>query len=264
MFWAPLLCKPDILFILDRAHGLHFFEVSSIPIFSWLNRSHLFVENSQQMKPIADLPLSCVGLCRPNRLVLQYLRDINEIPAPLDLTVVSHPPNDHLRVILYWRDLTRIATRRNTIYTAWSFSSQRFMAPLPVILLIKQIKMVLLAFVRCLGWNIVLERSVHPFMTSVLAGLSWLAPLRTDAQLDPPLRQLTDTADGQRGKGRSVIRADRLRQPIFAKRPLKPGPDSGITGVLQGPAQKQIAREVVRSEERRVGKEWKTGGSTYR
>lgn len=87
--------------------------------------------------------------------------------------------------------------------------------------------------------------SVHAFMAPILAGLARLNPFRADAQLNPPLRQLTDPTDGQRGKGCTVVSADGLRQSILTKRPLKPGLDRGITGVFQSSAQQQITREVV-------------------
>ena len=58
---------------------------------------------------------------------------------------------------------------------------------------------------RWLRWGVVLEGSVHPFMTSVLAGLTRLNPLRLNTELNPPLRELTDTAHGQRSKRRPVI-----------------------------------------------------------
>src|SRR5919108_4183945 len=41
------LCKPDILYILNRAHGLHFFEVSCI-------RSP-FLQNARRMETITEL-----------------------------------------------------------------------------------------------------------------------------------------------------------------------------------------------------------------
>jgi hypothetical protein len=119
------------------------------------------------------------------------------------------------------------------------------MRTLPVILLLEQIKMLLLALMRWLRWGVVLEGSVHPFMTFILAGLTRLNPLRLDTELNPPLRELTDTAHGQRSKRRPVITTNRLGQPIFAKRPLKPGPDRLVARVLQCPAHQQITREVV-------------------
>ena len=124
------------------------------------------------------------------------------------------------------------------------------MRTLPVILLQEKIKTVLLAPVRWLWWGILLKGSMHPFMTSVLAGLSRFDPLGADAQLNPPLRQFTDTADGQRSKGRSVVRANRLGQAILAKCPLQPGSDRLVAGMLQSPAQKQIARKVVAQRQR--------------
>jgi hypothetical protein len=61
--------------------------------------------------------------------------------------------------------------------------------------------------------------------------------------LHPPLRQLTDATEGQRGEGRTVVSADRMRQSIGVKRPLKPGPNRSVTRVFQSPTQQQISRE---------------------
>src|SRR5678815_421411 len=124
------------------------------------------------------------------------------------------------------------------------------MGTLPVILLLEQIKMLLLALIRWLGWGVVLKSSVHSFMTSVLAGLTRLNPLRLNTELNPPLRELTDTAHCQRSKRRPVITTNRLGQPIFSKRPLKPGPDRRVARVLQCPAHQQITREVVAEGQR--------------
>ena len=51
-------------------------------------------------------------------------------------------------------------------------------------------------------------------------------------------------------KGRSVVRLNRLGQAILAKRPLQPGSDRLVAGMLQSPAQKQIARKVVAQRQR--------------
>ena len=70
------------------------------------------------------------------------------------------------------------------------------MRTLPVILLQEKIKTVLLASVRWLWWDILLKGSMHPFITSVLAGLSRFDPLgaetrksihRLDNSLTPPM-----------------------------------------------------------------------------
>ena len=171
------------------------------------------------MKTITNLPFLFLDLLDSERLLGQHLRDVNEIAAPLDLAVVAHAPNRRARAVLDGWNFAWVTAWGNMINTIRGLSFQRLMRTLPVILLQEEIKTVLLAPVSWLWRDILLKGSVHPFMTSVLAGLSRLDPLGADAELDPPLRQLTDTTDGQRSKGRSVVSANRLGQAIFAKRP---------------------------------------------
>src|SRR5262245_56593095 len=124
------------------------------------------------------------------------------------------------------------------------------MRTLPVILLDELIKVARLASKRWLWGDIVLKGSVHAFVASILAGLARLNALGTDAQLDPPFRQLTDPAQGQGGKGGAVIGANAIRQAVSAKSPLKPGSNRLIGRVLQGPTDQQIPREIVTERQR--------------
>src|SRR5437667_3008625 len=202
------------------------------------------------MKTITDLPLLFLDLLKPKRFVRQDLGDIDEITMPFDLTVVSHLPHNGVGIVLYRRDFPWVNPCRGIINTSWSFSSQRFMRTLVIVLVQEQIKVVLLAWVSWLRCNVIFKGSVHAFMAPILAGLTRLNPFRADAQLNPPLRQLTDPTDSQRGKGCTVVSADGLRQSILPKRPLQPGPDRGITRMFQSAAQQQITGEVVRECQR--------------
>jgi hypothetical protein len=42
-----VVCKPDMVYILDRAHGLHFFCVSVMPAFDWHYGFESFIENPE-------------------------------------------------------------------------------------------------------------------------------------------------------------------------------------------------------------------------
>ena len=110
--FSPSLCKPDIIYVLNRADGLHFFEVSSMPTLNWYNPFGSFIDKPEQMKTVADFPLVIIDLLESKRLSSEDLGDVNEIAVPLDLAVVSHLPNDHCRVIFHGRDLAGIATWR--------------------------------------------------------------------------------------------------------------------------------------------------------
>jgi len=208
------------------------------------------IEYPEQMKTVTQFPQLFVNLFESKRLLSQHLRDVDKITAPFNFAIMSHLSDNKARVVLYGREFDRVGLRGATINTAGRLSSQRFMGTLPVVLLQKQIETVLLAVMVFLRWGIVLKRSVHPFVASVLTWLTWLDALRPDPELNPPLRKLANAAQCQRRKRRPVVTANRLGQSILAKRPLEPGPNRLVTGVLQRSTQKQIAREVVAKRQR--------------
>src|SRR5258706_3741171 len=238
----PLRIRPGAWFTV--------FSVIMMPDFSWQDLFSSLIERTEQMKTISNLPLLFLDLRESKRLLSQHLRDVNEIATPFDLAVIAHAPNRGGRAVFNGWNFPRVTAWRDTINTPRRLSSQRFMRALPVILLQEEIKMVLLTPLSWLRRDILFKSAVHPFMTAVLARLSRLDPLGADAELDPPLRQLTEPAHGQRSKGGSVISANRLGQAILAKRPLKPGSDGTIAGMLQGPAHQQVTRKVVTQRER--------------
>src|SRR5688572_24043157 len=134
------------------------------------------------MKAVSDFPVLLVNSFEANRLLGQHVRDINEPPIPSDLAIVAYPLNDHLGAVFDGRQFARVRTWRDTVKAGRSLSLQGLVGTLPVILLLKAVKILLLVPWRWLGWDLVFERSMHPFMTSVLAGFTRLDPLRTDAQ----------------------------------------------------------------------------------
>ena len=75
----PPLCKPEILYILNRAHGLQFFAVSFVPDFSWQYLFCSLIERTEQMKTITNLPFLFLDLPESQRFLGQDLRDVNEI-----------------------------------------------------------------------------------------------------------------------------------------------------------------------------------------
>src|ERR1043166_5574420 len=202
------------------------------------------------MKTKADFPSLLLNLLEAKGLARQDLRDIDQLTAPPYLASVSHVSNQTLRIILNRWQFFRIRPWRRIINSGWSFSVERLMRPLDIVLFLEAIKMALLSWVVWLRRNIKFQGSMHPFMAPILAGLAGLNPFRADTQLNPPLGQLTETSESQRGKGSTVVCANGLRQAIAAKCPLNPGPYRGVTGVFQSAAQQQITGEVVRERER--------------
>src|SRR5689334_23048690 len=234
VFLTVPLCKPGIVYILNRAHSLHFFEVSGVPVLSWHNLFRSLIENAQQMKTITDFPLLWSDLLQSNRLMGQDFSDIKQITMPFNLAIVSHSSNGHARAVFYQREFVGVTTWRATINTAWGLSSQGLMGTLGVVLLYKKVKFALLLSVGGLGRDIMLEGSVHPFVTTVLAGLPRLDPFRTDAQLNPPLRQLAYAAQRQRSKRCPIVGTNGPRQSVFSEGSFKPGPNHWIAVLPQG------------------------------
>src|ERR1044071_1983685 len=89
----------------------------------------------------------------------------------------------------------------------WWFSSQRLMATFPVIFIHKRIVPLLLLLQIALRRHRFFQGPMHPLVPSVLRRFTRLDPLRFDAQLDPPFRELTDPTQSTRGEWHSVVSA---------------------------------------------------------
>ena len=162
------------------------------------------------METITHLPLLFLDLLESKRLLSQHLGYVNEIALPFDFAIVAHVAEPLSRDRIQWVEffLGKNVARHDKHWPE-SFvptlhgNAGSYTAP-------KKDQNGSVGADEWLWRNIVLESAVHPFMTAVLTGLSQLDSLGTDAELDPPLRQLTDTADSQRSKGSSVVSANRL------------------------------------------------------
>ena len=51
-----VMCKPDMVYISDRAHGLHLFQGCSMPALSGRDRICAKIPSSEQVKTIVQLP----------------------------------------------------------------------------------------------------------------------------------------------------------------------------------------------------------------
>ncbi len=129
-----------MVYVLDRAHDLHFFQLRSMPAASRDDGLRTFIEYAKQMKTITDLPLLLPDLLQSNGLLGQDLREVNKMAVPLNLAVVTHLANHYPRWVLDREHLGVIATSGGPIHTARSLSPQSFMGALPVILCNEPIK----------------------------------------------------------------------------------------------------------------------------
>src|SRR5215472_15029476 len=221
-----------------------------MPACSWTNGFASFIEYPEKMKAVTQFPPLVVDGFEAYGLFSQDLREVEQLAAPLDLAVMAHLPDRNSRLVLHLGQFGRIGAWRGAMDAPGRSSSQRLMAALPVIFLLKRIIVALLLTEIALRRHCFLQSSMHPFVTAVLGRFSRLDSLRLNSQLDPPLRELAEAAQCQRGEGRAVVGADHLGQPVLSKDPLKPGLHLLLAGSLQRSAQKQIAREVVADGQR--------------
>src|SRR5262245_25288093 len=144
------------------------------------------------------------------------------------------------------RQACRIGPRRCLIvHRRCLIAAQRLMRSLVVVKATKAIEGTLLLLQIGLDGAAAFERSVQAFMAPILLWTPRMDALRNDAQLDPPQRQLGQTAQPTGPKRFAVVGANGLGQSIMAKRPLAIGAGLTIGGTPQGVAtQKETARPI--------------------
>ena len=71
---------------------------------------------------------------------------------------------------------------------------------------------------QCGSWwpsSLLLERLVHAFVSAVLFGVAGLDEFGIDPESDPPDRKTTQSSNGGRGEGHSIVGADDLGKSVF-------------------------------------------------
>src|SRR2546421_2268682 len=96
------------------------------------------------MKTVTQFPPPLVDRFESDGLFSQDFREVEQLAAPLDLAVVTHLPNCNSRLVLHLAEFGRIGAWRDAIDASRRVSSQRLMAALPVIFLLKRIVLALL------------------------------------------------------------------------------------------------------------------------
>src|SRR5207247_2791439 len=193
------------------------------------------------MKVVTHLPLLLIDRLKSQRLFSQDFRDVEELTLPLDLAVVAHLPHRDSRLVLNLWEFDWIGPWRRAINTTWSFSSQRLMRTLPVVLLSKGIEVALLCGKSFLRWHCFLQRSVHALVATVLCGFARTNPLGFDPKPYPPFRELADPAHRQRRKRCSVIGTNGLSQPVLTTEPINNRSNSLMTLPIYTPSTKNIS-----------------------
>src|SRR5277367_330272 len=186
-------------------------------------------------------------------LAPQDLAQEHIVPLPpAKVSVRMHPARQHRRGILRLPYLRRIRSLRRYIDACWSLHPQRFMRPHFVVFLaeIRQRSLLRPPILRRRHRHFLLQRAMHALVPPVLLGMSRLNPLRHNPQLDPPHRQPRQSSNRRRGKRRSVVSPDRLRQAIFAERGFEDRLHPRRVRVLHRLAAQQIAAVRVADRQR--------------
>src|SRR6185369_4626830 len=221
-----------------------------MPSWSRANGFGSVIEYTESMKTVTQFPPFIVDGFESHGLFSQDFRDVEQLAAPLDLALVTHPPDRDSRLVFHFREFGRVGAWRGAIDAPRRLSSQSLMAALPIIFVEKRIILALLLTQIALRRYCLLQGSMHALMATVLGWFPRLDPLRLNPQLDPPLRELTDTAQSQRGERCSIIGADHLGQSGLPKDPFKPWLHFFVSGSRQRATQKQIPREIVADGQR--------------
>lgn len=107
------MCKPIIVYKLNRAHGLHFLSLSSVPAFRWLYLLGSLVEDVQQMKTVTNLPVVLIDPRKAHWFFSEDFGDIEEFALPLDFAIMANPSDHDLwrGLVVHRRGFGRIGAR---------------------------------------------------------------------------------------------------------------------------------------------------------
>ena len=151
-----------------------------------------FVEGAEEMEAEANLPAVVVTRDEGNGFLSEDFGEVEELSAPFELAVVSHPSHRHPGRVFHLRKPVRIGAGGGTVDLSGSETLQGFMGALPVELLDKGIETPLLLRKAVRRWldGRRLQPPVHSLMPPILARLGRSNPLRSNPQPHPPLGQM--------------------------------------------------------------------------
>src|SRR4051794_33759776 len=207
----------------DRAHGLHIFPGGfcfSRRLLKSLSECSPSIEISEEDGSVViGVKATFVGLDDPDRLADEGLAQEDAAASPLDLAVAADPSHVMIGGILRFAEPTGVASRRRLIVCSRRIKTKRLMRPLLVEDATEHVETPLLSPLigrRRVG-GVLLQRSMHSLMTTVLLRVPRFDPLRPHAGLDQLHREPAETAGCRRRKGRTIVRADHFRQPNLAE-----------------------------------------------
>jgi hypothetical protein len=247
----------------SRAHGLHIWRVRwSCQVAVWgeawggFDQVVAFVEAAQFEVFEVERPLSVADGLEADLMADQRGRDLQVAPFPFNLArAANFAFLPVIRITAGRGQAFRVVARGGLINFRRCPLSKGLLWALLVVLALERIEsLLLLAQVgpgRLRGGG--LERAVHPFVPSVLLRTARLDALQVKAEPHPPHGQLTQTAQGDAGKGRPVVGADGPRRAVLPERRDKrrlhrPKPGRSI----QALAAQQVPAVAVADRQRRA------------
>src|SRR6266436_7227289 len=216
------------------------------PARTWCKLESEAVDGTELNRSEVHRGVAVIIFMQADHFADQWPGDENQLALPFNLAVAADPAQCEVAGVGRICEPGRIGSRRRRVNRRRHRLAQGFVRALMVKLCTEIIEAALLGGERgrrrLRGFR--LEGLVHAFMPSVLLGLARHDAHRRNAQLDPPHRQSAQAAGRQRGKRRTIIGEQYLRQAVLAKKPLECAPAACIVGGDRAAAQQVTAEGV--------------------
>src|SRR6266852_477767 len=196
------------------------------PARTWFKLESEAVDGTELNRSEVHRGVSVIIFMQADHFADQWPGDENQLALPFNLAVAADPAQCEVAGVDRICEPGRIGSRRRRVNRRRHHLAQGFVRALMVKLCTEIIEAALLGRERGRRRlrGFCLEGLVHAFMPPVLLGLARHNAHRRDAQLDPPHRQSAQAAGRQRGKRRTIIGEQYLRQAALAKEPLECAP----------------------------------------
>ena len=204
----------------------------------------------QGTKP--DGPVAIILWHQANGLAFECPAEVDHVALPLDLTVGTHLPHSRPDSVLWGGYPTRVGPSRRMVLAGGRLLCQCLMWPFGVVVQAKGVEGSLLPPPGC-PWRtcrLCLQSTVQSLQSSVLLRVTGFDPLRHDAQLDPPYRQLRQATQAHTGKGWSVVGPNGRWKSILPKGALKHPSRFAVVRLPQPIADQQVSRGGVLHRQR--------------
>ncbi len=195
------------------------------------------VDDADRHVEEAHLPVSVLGFLNGNSFTNESAANVDEVASPFDLAVGPDLAHRRFGRVIRLGKSRWHCTRRRLVDACRGALAERLVWPLFIVAAYKCCKATSLSGA---GWRRWLhgfqKREVKALVSAVLLRMARIDPFMPDAELDPPHRQRRQAGGPGRGKRRTVVRADHLRQAVLAERPLKRRFALGILRAAAAPA----------------------------